>query len=250
MQAENIYTYLDKKYQFKNQLAWDQSWFIKNGSQVIDKVLLCLDITQREIDYAIANQVFLIISHHPIFIDPSFPLQESNKQQLKLLKKHKISLIFLHTAFDRSPLGMNAAIANQLALQNIQCSQNQNYAYGTLKTPLSMSQVASVIKKSFKLDYVKYEQSQADCVINTVAVCGGSGSDLIYEPFDAPVDVLITSDIKHHPWMDASALGIKLMDINHTVENIFIDVVANDLKLFNKQIKSITKYNKLKFTII
>ena len=50
--------------------------------------------------------------------------------------------------------------------------------------------------------------------INTIAVCGGSGSFLIKDAITAKADVLITSDMKYHDYFMADD-KITIIDIGH-----------------------------------
>ena len=50
--------------------------------------------------------------------------------------------------------------------------------------------------------------------INTIAVCGGSGSFLIKDAIAAKADVFITSDMKYHDYFIADD-KITIIDIGH-----------------------------------
>jgi putative NIF3 family GTP cyclohydrolase 1 type 2 len=53
-------------------------------------------------------------------------------------------------------------------------------------------------------------------VIRRVAVCGGSGGSLLGAAAAAGADVLLTSDLKHHPTSDAAEVdGPALCDAAH-----------------------------------
>ena len=48
-----------------------------------------------------------------------------------------------------------------------------------------------------------------------VAVCGGSGGDLVRDAASAGADVLVTSEIRHHQILEARAAGLALIDATH-----------------------------------
>jgi dinuclear metal center YbgI/SA1388 family protein len=55
-----------------------------------------------------------------------------------------------------------------------------------------------------------------DREVRRIAVCGGSGSDLIGAARAAGADVLVTADLKHHQVLDARELGdLALVDLAH-----------------------------------
>lgn len=60
-----------------------------------------------------------------------------------------------------------------------------------------------------------------------IALCGGSGSDLIPDALRAGADVLVTGDLKHHQALDAAAAGLTVIDAgHHGTERPFVPVLA------------------------
>ena len=74
-----------------------------------------------------------------------------------------------------------------------------------------------------------------DRVVRTVAVCGGSGGSLVAAAAAAGADVLLTSDLKHHPVSEAGeAAGPALCDVAHFASEwpwvpVAAEVLAADL---------------------
>ncbi len=73
-----------------------------------------------------------------------------------------------------------------------------------------------------------------DRVVRRVAVCGGSGDFLLDELASAPVDVYLTSDLKHHRALDfaeaAGPEGPALVDVAHwAAESTWLPVLAGRL---------------------
>lgn len=54
-----------------------------------------------------------------------------------------------------------------------------------------------------------------DKLVERVAVCGGSGADLVGTAKSAGADVLITGDVKHHAAHTALDLGLAIVDAGH-----------------------------------
>lgn len=63
---------------------------------------------------------------------------------------------------------------------------------------------------------------EEDREINTIAVCGGSGADLINSIARLNTDVLLTGDIKYHDEVLAKSLGITLLDMGHYNSEIHV----------------------------
>ena len=66
--------------------------------------------------------------------------------------------------------------------------------------------------------------------ITTVAVCGGSGADFIFDAVNAEADALVTADVKHHLFIEAGRLGISLYDAGHfNTEDVIVSVLCRDI---------------------
>jgi dinuclear metal center YbgI/SA1388 family protein len=71
----------------------------------------------------------------------------------------------------------------------------------------------------------------SDRRITEVAVCGGSGGNLIPDAIRAGVGALVTGDVKHHHALDAIAAGLGVVDAGHfATEWPFIPRLAERLR--------------------
>ena len=71
--------------------------------------------------------------------------------------------------------------------------------------------------------------------IKKVAVCGGSGLDLISSAISSEADAYITADIKYHSFQDAEN-KILLIDAGHYETEV--QVLASVMKKLNKLVKN------------
>ncbi len=96
---------------------------------------------------------------------------------------------------------------------------------GKLPKPLNTKAFLKLVKDQFKLKVIKHTPILKNTV-ETIAVCGGSGSFLIANALGADADVYITADIKYHEFFDADG-KMMILDIGHyeseqfTIELIF-----------------------------
>ena len=51
--------------------------------------------------------------------------------------------------------------------------------------------------------------------VQSVAVCGGAGAELITDALAAGADTLVTGDIRHHEFVAAAEQGFLLVDAGH-----------------------------------
>jgi dinuclear metal center YbgI/SA1388 family protein len=120
---------------------------------------------------------------------------------------------------------------------------------GVLPAPLSKKDFLGLLKKQFNLSVIKYTDCQQE-LIETVAICGGSGSFLINAAKAKNADAFVTADIKYHEFFDAES-KLMICDIGHyeseisTLE-IFSDVLSkkftNFATLFTHTITNPVKY--------
>ncbi|MFV0246537.1 MAG: Nif3-like dinuclear metal center hexameric protein [Mycoplasmatales bacterium] len=101
--------------------------------------------------------------------------------------------------------------------------------YGTIKHT-NLENLLKQTKKIFKLDYLEYVGPK-DKIIKKVAICGGSGADCIKDAINNNCDVLITGDIKHHEALDAKESNLAIINVPHTIEIVFSDVIKDLLLL-------------------
>lgn len=87
----------------------------------ITGVLLCLDVTEKVIDEAVALGYNLIISHHPLLFRPLKKITGSNYVERCVIKalSNGISIYSAHTNLDNAQGGVNYHIASKLGLKNV-----------------------------------------------------------------------------------------------------------------------------------
>ena len=97
---------------------------------------------------------------------------------------------------------------------------------GALESPLPLDAFAARLKEALKLPAVKIV-GKADKVVETVAVCSGSGASLMTTAIAAGVQAYVSGDLGYHTARDAQQAGIGLIDIGHFgSEHPVVDVLA------------------------
>ncbi len=113
-------------------------------------------------------------------------------------------------------------------------NKNVNYgagAIGELVSELNEHEFLEYVKKFLKVDALKYCKGKKN-KIKKVAVCGGSGSELIESAIGKGADAFVTADIKYHAFQDAEN-KILLIDAGHYETEIFsLNAVYTKLKSF------------------
>ena len=86
-------------------------------------------------------------------------------------------------------------------------------AIGELELPMDQKTFLQHVVRSINVNNFRFTEGK-NGKIKKVAVCGGSGSDLISKAISEGADVYITADIKYHAFQDAQN-EILLIDAGH-----------------------------------
>ena len=201
-----LYNYLNEITPFELQEKWDNSGLlVGNLNKSVDKIYLSIDL-----DLDLISEVedgSLIITHHPLIFKPLRNLVGNDfatKILLELVKRD-ISLISLHTNFDKTHL--NRYVATEVL--NFDIVRSDDFIlYFNIND--NFNSILENIKDRLKVDSLNYVKCKDE--IKTIALTTGSGMSLL-DRVDA--DLFLTGDIKYHDAMDAKVIGISLIDITH-----------------------------------
>jgi dinuclear metal center YbgI/SA1388 family protein len=98
-----------------------------------------------------------------------------------------------------------------------------------LKKAQTLESFCKKIKKKLGAPYLRIIQSNKK-MIQTVALCTGSGGSLIKQCINKQVDVLITGDIDYHEALKAKEMGLNIIDAEHFyTEKLFVAAIRKQL---------------------
>ena len=91
-----------------------------NPSREVTGILVCHDALEKVIDEAIAKNMNLIVTFHPIIFSGLKSITGKNYVEKAVLKaiENKIAIYAIHTAFDNDYFGVNYRICEELGLEN------------------------------------------------------------------------------------------------------------------------------------
>jgi dinuclear metal center YbgI/SA1388 family protein len=111
---------------------------------------------------------------------------------------------------------------------------NPNYGLGVigaLPRPLSLRSFLQKTCRALRAEGIRYS-GDLKRRVRRVAVCGGSGSDLLSAAVDAGADVFVTADVRYHTFHSAID-RIALVDAGHwETEQVVLPVIAERLRHF------------------
>jgi dinuclear metal center YbgI/SA1388 family protein len=204
----------------------------------ISAVLLTTDVTPEVVDEAIMLGCNLIVSHHPLLFHGLKQVcgQTPQARIVEMAIKHDIAIYSAHTNLDSVIGGINTKLAERLGITDIRILSNQSNpsnqtglgAIGRLPEPMNYTDFIALIREVLDCTYVRYTRPRKD-MIQTVALCGGSGAEFIGEAIAQGADAYITADCKYHEFQDADG-RIGLIDIDHWyserhAREIFRDII-------------------------
>jgi putative NIF3 family GTP cyclohydrolase 1 type 2 len=206
--VRDIISHLDNEAPFSLAETWDNvGLLVGNPDYPVTSLLIGLDPTNALIDEAIATGADTIITHHPVIFRPLACINTADPTG-KLLEKalaHRIAIIACHTNLD-SGIGMGR-IGHYT--EPIQASTFIRTALKTLDLPIL--QVAGTLPET----------------VRTVAVCGGSGSDLAPNAFAQGADIYLSAEIKHSTARWAEEHNFCIIDGTHYgTERLAVQLLA------------------------
>ncbi|MBX3311953.1 MAG: Nif3-like dinuclear metal center hexameric protein [Microbacteriaceae bacterium] len=239
MRLTEVVKKLEEVWPVSGALEWDKVGLVVGGNTAeISKILFAVDVTFEVIDEAKAVGAELIVSHHPLLFHPVNAFTDSNwrGKVVTELIQNNIALYVAHTNADIIAGGTSDAIAKALGLSDTKpITEDGIGRIGRFKASVPLIALAQKLKEILPEDIsgVKVAGDPERSII-TVAICAGSGDDLF--DFVQEADAYISSDLRHHPALDATLDfavrgGPVLIDVSHWAsEFLWIPDMAEYLK--------------------
>ena len=177
-------------------------------TQEVSGALLCLDVTEKVVDEAVALGCNLIVSHHPLLFHALKKITGKDDVQRAVVKaiKHDITVVSMHTNMDNALGGVNYRIAGKMGLQDIRFFgpekladgvQGASGVIGKLKEPMAARDFLNMVKQRFGVDCIQANQL-LHRPISKVAICGGAGAFLLNDAIAEGADAFVTGEMHYH----------------------------------------------------
>ncbi len=198
--------------------AWDNDGLMcsPDTSSDVSRVLIALDVTEDIVDYAISNEIDLIVSHHPLIFKPIKSVTEENHVSRKIIKliKNDVSVFSFHTRADKVEGGVNDILCDLLGIKNaVPFGDGFLGRIGTLGEELTMDDFSFVLKDSLKGDSLQI--ADAFIPVEKVAVVGGDGKSYIDAALALGADTFVSGRIGYNTMAEANEMGINLIEAGH-----------------------------------
>lgn len=206
----------------EGQESWDNSgWQCGSPDAECTGVLLCVDVTEAILDEATRRGCNLVVAHHPLLFHPARRVIEGDDRVGSCLVKALragISIYSAHTSCDCARRGVSVVMAEMLGLDDIAPLDDASHlgAIGRLAAPLPCHDFLDKVCRVFGTPVLRCSQEpDTPFLIETVALCGGAGADLLPTAYDKGAQVLVTADCKFNTFLDVGRRRIMLVDAGH-----------------------------------
>lgn len=230
--------------------AWDNvGLMVGEPGQEVNGILVALDPTESILAEAVAVGANIIITHHPLIFHPlkSVRTDQVVGRFLQKAMAAKISVIGCHTNLDSAGGGVNDALAMAVGLIDVQpliasslenCDSDASAEslpvglgrWGRLSSPMTDREFIRHLHDVLALSSFAVT-GPLPATISTVAVCGGSGSELAEVAYSKGAQVYITGEVKHNTARWAEACDFCIIDAGHfATENPVVEALIHILQ--------------------
>ena len=224
---------------------WDNSGLqLGDPAWPVKKIWIALDPTLPVVEAACAQDVDLLITHHPLIFKPLKAIEFHTPlgAVLNLATRQNLAIFAAHTNLDSAPGGLNDMLAHRIGLKDLKpltpggevrrsqydidplVSQGPRPGIGRvgrLGKAMDLKSFAQAIKAKMGLELLKFA-GDPHLSVKKAAVCTGSGSSLLSNFFASGAQVYVSGDIRYHDARDIEAASLGVIDIGHFWSENFI----------------------------
>lgn len=232
--AAEIYKLIDKIAPFNTRYPFDNvGILVGDACSTVKRIAVCLDITKDVVKRAADNECDLIVSHHPVIFDKLSSVTADSIPYM--LVKEGITAICAHTNLDCAKGGVNDRLAIALGVEEATAINDNEYPdcapiarIGSVPG-FEPEEFAMFVKQNLDAPDVRFVAGGKR--VHRVCVYGGAGNHFILQAKAAGADTIVTSEIKHHQWLEAKNLDMTVIDAGHfSTENVVVKPLALLLK--------------------
>ena len=222
MKISEIYEKLNTISPFDFQEKWDNSGLLVGDmNREFEHIALGLDLDKESLEQAKENTLFIV--HHPLIFsglkELDFSVYPANL--LEIMVKKNLSLIAMHTNFDKTHL--NAYVFEKVL--GFKKEFQEDFICRTTGE-WSKDELLKLLKEKLGLETLRVVSPKHK--ITSIALTTGAGASLIDE---VDADCFLTGDIKYHDAMKAMTQNLMMVDIGHyESEKFFVDVLKVELE--------------------
>ena len=217
MTVKELYLKLSERIPESLREEWDNDGVMccPDDSAEVRRALVCLDVTEEIVDYAIESGFDLIVSHHPLIFRPLSAVSSDNHISRKVIKllTNGVSVFSFHTRADKVSGGVNDLLCDIIGISDAKpFGEGLMGRVGTVDE-LSLEDFAYRLKELLSADGIRFADGYN--TVSRVAVLGGDGKDFVKAAIEAGADTYVSGRISYNLMEEAAEMGINLVEAGH-----------------------------------
>ncbi|QJA06261.1 Nif3-like dinuclear metal center hexameric protein [Thermosulfurimonas marina] len=198
---------------------------------------LALELTPAVAKWVREEKIDCLLTHHPVFFRPLKRLSAEDPWEALILGliREGVTVVSYHTNLDVAPGGVTEALGKGLGLRMGEPlrprKEDPRVGLGRLAEvpePLSLAELAERLARLVKAPV--FLVGEGELRLRRVALCAGSGMDLLPEVLQNQAQAFITGDVKHHAARVAEVSGVALVVSDHyALEEYFWQKLARKI---------------------
>ncbi len=202
---------------------WDNvGLLVGDREQPVLRVMTCLTLTDDVAREAIAGDVQMIVTHHPVLFRPVQRLTSDTPEGRLLLQimGARIAVYSPHTGYDGALKGINQQLAEQLELTDIaplrpleepSCGGGR---CGMLPREMSLCELLDVVKARLDIAALQYAGDDHR-QIQKIGIACGSAAEFIPDAVQNGCQALVLGEARFHALLEAESAGLSLILAGH-----------------------------------
>ena len=216
---------------------WDRTGMLVGDPEaVVSHVAVSLDPTIEAIDFAVKHQANVLVTHHPLFLQPPEEVKPAGRgadavgSRIWQAVKQGVSVLSFHTALDANPRA-SAVLAGPLGFDLLgkilqETPGHAGFGYGQLcrikkdgRGDSRESMSAVVLRDACALAFGGNPRlwGDEDRVVRSACLWTGASGDAPIECARRGIDALICGEVRYHTALDAISSGICIVELGHDV---------------------------------
>ncbi|MDO5696376.1 MAG: Nif3-like dinuclear metal center hexameric protein [Dermatophilus congolensis] len=240
-----VVSLLDEAYPQAGAQSWDRVGLVTGDpAQTVGLVHFAVDPTHAVTQEAVRAGADLLVTHHPLLLRGVHSVATTTAKGAIVtgLIVGDVALYCAHTNADSATPGVNTALALACGLREdgvepLSISEGSPLGLvGDLAEPVSLGDFAARLASRLPRTAGGVRVSgDASASVKRVALLGGAGDSLFDEVRAAEADVYVTSDLRHHPALEAREEARDgapyLVDAGHfATEYLWLERAAAELR--------------------
>jgi len=234
MKLKEIMDWFDRTAPLQLQESYDNSGLIiGDKEQTVNRAVVCLDVDEAVLEYAVKKGADLVISHHPCVFRPIKTFISGSPEGSVLFSaiSRGIAVYSAHTNFDSAMGGLGDMICRELGLEEVRPVMPSNAAgpghglgrWGMYSNPIPFTGFLKALNGRLGIAAFREVGERPEKVTRVTVLNGAYDKTFLDELLDIRPDVLLTGDLKYHDALMLKHYGIYTMDAGHyQTEKIFV----------------------------